>query len=267
MHGKRILIGAEGGFGDVINFCRYAPLITQRGGKVSLASPPELHRLLQTLAGVDEVTITGKPPASWDCHCLCFHLPRMFDSSPDNVPNQTPYLFADSALADRWRDRLAPFSGRLKVGIAWAGGLNNRYRRARDLKLEHLAVFGDVAGVSFFSLQKSPAGQKNAPAQFPQPLQWTDWTDELHDFADTASLMSHMDLVIAPDSAVAHLAGALGKTVWVMLPVLHDWRWLLERIDSPWYPTMRLYRQIQLGDWHNVVDAMTADLRALHRKR
>jgi cytochrome c-type biogenesis protein CcmH/NrfG len=263
LSGRRILIGAEGGFGDVIQFCRYAPLVAERGGKVSLAAPPELHRLMKTLVGVDEVTVTGQPPASWDVHCLCMHLPKLFDSTPENLPNRTPYLFADASRANGWTQRLAPYNGRLKVGIAWAGSKTNRYRRARELPVESLSPLAAVAGISFFSLQKGVADQAKMASQFSSPLQWTDWTDELRDFADTASLISRMDLVIAPDSAVAHLAGALGKPVWVMLPLLHDWRWLLGRSDSPWYPTMRLYRQAQIGDWRPVITAIATDLRAL----
>jgi Flp pilus assembly protein TadD len=262
LHGKRILIGAEGGFGDVIQFSRYAPLVTQRGGKVSLASPPELYRLMQTLPGVDEITITGQPPPVWDCHCLCMHLPALFNSSPDDVPNRTPYLFADRALTDRWKDRLAPFSGRLKVGLVWAGSSTHRYRRARNLPAKSLAPLAGVTGVSFFSLQKGEAEQSSAAGLFSQPLQWTDWSAELRDFADTASLISHMDLVIAADTAVAHLAGALGRPVWVMMPFLPDWRWLLGRSDTPWYPTMRLYRQTRADDWQTVVGSVATDLGA-----
>jgi hypothetical protein len=162
-----------------------------------------------------------------------------------------PYLHADAAEKRRWQHRLADSGGVVKVGLAWAGNPIHKNDRIRSTNLAKLAPLGQVPGVRFFSLQK---GAPAAEAKFPPPgLELVDWTRELKDLADTAALIANLDLVIAVDTVVVHLAGAMGKPVWTLLPFVPAWRWLLGRQDSPWYPTMRLFRQQSLGDWDCVV--------------
>jgi len=178
-------------------------------------------------------------------------LPRIFGTTSTNIPRTVPYLQADAKDAKTWQHRLASHSPIVKVGLAWAGNPAHKNDRNRSIKLALLAPLGQVPGVRFFSLQKGDAAAQ-AEAR-PPGMELVDWTVELKDFADTAALIANLDLVIAVDTAVAHLAGALGKPVWTLLPFVPDWRWLLEREDSPWYPTMRLFRQSSWGDWDSVI--------------
>ena len=162
-----------------------------------------------------------------------------------------PYLRADAEDAERWKQRLADGSGVLNVGLGWAGSPTHKNDRNRSMKLARLAPLARVPGVRFFSLQKGPAA---AEAKTPPPgMELVDWSEELRDFADSAALVANLDLVISVDTAVVHLAGAMGKPVWTLLAFVPDWRWLLKREDSPWYPSMRLFRQGSLGDWDGVV--------------
>jgi Tetratricopeptide repeat/Glycosyltransferase family 9 (heptosyltransferase) len=255
LNGRRILLHSEQGRGDTIQFVRYIPLIAQRGGRVVLGCPPELGRLLRNVSGVKQL-IHGAPLPQFDVHCPLPSLPLVFQTTLLTIPSTVPYLTVDPTLSQRWRARLAD-DRRLKVGLAWAGSPTHGNDRNRSIMLMTLSPLLNIPGIRFFSLQVGAAGE---PARRLPASVITDFTNELTDFADTAALVEHLDLIISVDTAVAHLAGALGKAVWVLLPFVPDWRWMLDRDDSPWYPTMRLFRQARLGDWSVPMQRMTREL-------
>jgi len=253
--GRTLLLHAEQGMGDTLQFCRYAAMVEARATVVLEVQRP-LVRLMSSLDGVDKVVARGDPLPAFDLRCPLLSLPGAFGTSLDSVPAATPYLAADPAQVTQWRERLTRLGG-LKVGLVWAGeARRDRPQLAavdarRSVTLANLAPLGEVAGVSFVSLQKGePAAQAGDP---PPGLTLHDFTSELNDFADTAALVDALDLVISVDTSAAHLAGALGKPVWLLNRYDTDWRWLLDRDDSPWYPTLRQFRQPSLGDWASVI--------------
>jgi Flp pilus assembly protein TadD len=258
--GKRtLLLHAEQGFGDTLQFCRYAPLIASDGA-VLLAVPRPLVRLLSGLRGVQVIDQDGERPA-FDLHCPLLSLPRIFRTTIDTIPVATHYLSADLRAAAAWRARLRSLRG-IKAGVVWAGGARpfqpaaTAIDRRRSIRFDRFAQLLDAPGIAFVSLQKHDGGHKRDDQRL------HDWTDELHDFADTAALIDALDLVISVDTAVAHLAGALGKPVWLLNRFDTCWRWLLDRTDSPWYPTMRLFRQPRPGDWDAVLGNVRSALAA-----
>jgi Flp pilus assembly protein TadD len=260
LHPKRLLIHAEQGLGDTLQFCRYLPLIDPRHEVVFEVEAP-LVDLMRQLPGVAAVVARGAPLPDFDAHCPLLSLPRVFETTLDTLPNQTPYLRADPAKVVRWAKRLEAVQG-LKVGLVWAGGARPNQpelaptNRRRSMNLASLAPLAQARGVSFISLQKGPpASEVHAP---PPGMTLFDFTDDLHDFTDTAALVETLDLVIGVDTAVAHLAAAMGKPVWLLNRFDTCWRWLMNRDDSPWYPTLRLFRQPAPGDW----DSVTADIAA-----
>ncbi|MFL9866015.1 tetratricopeptide repeat-containing glycosyltransferase family protein [Paraburkholderia fungorum] len=256
--GKTILLHAEQGLGDTLQFCRYAGMVSKLGAKVVLEVPRELMRLMSTLDGVDQLIEAGQALPPFDCHCPLLSLPLAFRTDLASIPSKTPYLFADPRATREWHERIAAQAeGRLKVGLVWAGG--NRPHVAelrkndarRSITFERLAPILDVSNVQFFSLQKGAAAQ-----QLPRGdshLGVVDYTDELEDFADTAALVANLDLVISVDTSTAHLAGALDKPVWILNRFDTCWRWMLERTDTPWYAQAKLFRQPSLGDWDSVI--------------
>jgi Flp pilus assembly protein TadD len=246
LNGRRILIHAEQGLGDVLQFVRYLPKILERGGQVILHCQRDLHRLLQAFPGITELTSPDQPLPAFDMHCPLLSLPRVFQTNATNIPAAIPYLTADETLSRPWQSRLEKLNGR-KVGLVWAGRPAHGNDRNRSIALKQFAPLASAKGIHFISLQKGEAAKQAASP--PTGLSLIDWTNDLNDFADTAALVANLDLVITIDSAVAHLAGALGKPVWLLLPWACDWRWMLWRSDSPWYPTLRLFRQRQRGDW------------------
>ena len=266
--GRTILLHAEQGLGDTLQFCRYAALVSALGAKVVLEVPTELIRLLTNLDGVTQLIEQGQPLPPFDCHCPLLSLPLAFKTDLASIPGRVPYLFADAQASQRWASRIgydAHASRELKVGLVWAGG--NRPHVAelrkndarRSITLETLRPVLEVPHVRFYSLQKGPAAQQLA--QLPELGQRiTDYTDELANFADTAALVANLDLVISVDTAVAHLAGALGKPVWILNRFDTCGRWMLERQDSPWYPGARLFRQPVLGDWQSAIQTARAAL-------
>jgi hypothetical protein len=249
--GKRILLYTEQGFGDAIQFVRYVPMVQERGARVFVRCQAELKRLFETIAGADAVFAMESALPEFDFHCALMSLPSVFQTELAGVPAKVPYLATDPKSSARWRERLAADS-RKKVGIAWAGRPTHPKDRDRTIALEKLAPILATPDIQFLSLQKS--------AQVASAQGLLDWTAEFTDFAETAALIENLDLVITVDTAVAHLAGALGKPVWVLLPWISDWRWMRDRDDSPWYPTMRLFRQPSTGDWASVIDRVAAEL-------
>jgi tetratricopeptide (TPR) repeat protein len=254
--GKTILIHAEQGFGDTIQFVRYLPMVARLGGRVILDCPIELVRLLRRAPAVERIFATGAALPGFDCHCPLLSLPRAFSTDLNSIPADIPYLAPEPALAARWKGRIESQKPAFNVGLVWAGSPKNHLDRRRSIAFDQVCNLAAVPGVRFFSLQKGAPGIVTAPPG----MTFIDWTSELQDFDDTAALIANLDLVIAVDTAVAHLAGAMGKPVWVMVPFLPDWRWMLNRSDSPWYPTMRLFRQSSHGDWPGVIAAVAQAL-------
>jgi tetratricopeptide (TPR) repeat protein len=272
--GKTLLLHAEQGLGDTLQFCRYAQEAAQLGATVILEVPVELTRLLKDLKGVAHVIEQGQPLRPFDLHCPLLSAPLAFRTDLGSIPGAKPYLQADAELAKRWDERLvqhAPDATHaLKVGIVWAGGDRSHVPELRktdarrSIPLATLAPLLDVNDVRFFSLQKGPAAAQIAQSgDLHGAARITDFTDELVDFADTAALVTNLDLIISVDTATAHLAGALGVPVWILNRYDSCWRWMLEREDSPWYPRARLFRQQRLGDWAGVVGAVRTALQAL----
>jgi tetratricopeptide (TPR) repeat protein len=258
--GRTLVIHAEGGLGDTIQFCRYAPMAASRGLRVVLAVQKPLVRLLQGLASADLVVADAREPHEFDLYCPMLSLPFGLGTTMANIPSATSYLHADTAQVAAWHARLADTApDRPRVGLVWAGNPRSdipglaAIDRRRSLTPDRLAPLFDVAGLHFFSLQK--AGSR-APQDFPL----ADYMSEMDDFADTAALIANLDLVISVDTSVAHLAAALGKPVWLLERFDSCWRWLVGRRDSPWYPTVRLYRQPHPGHWDHVVTEVTSDL-------
>jgi tetratricopeptide (TPR) repeat protein len=251
LNGRTILLHAEQGLGDTIQFVRYATEVAAAGGKVILECQAELCRLLNDFPGVSQIVAAGQPLPAFDLHCPLMSLPFAFATRLESIPRSAPYLMADSKLQSDRARLLEDDSRRIKVGLAWAGRPTHQNDRIRSIELNTLAPLAGAKGVRFYSLQKGPAArQAGAPDA---AIEVVDFSDQLVDFVDTAALIANLDLVITVDTAVAHLAGAMGKPVWVLLAHLPDWRWMLDREDSPWYPTMRLFRQNAPGQWNDVI--------------
>jgi tetratricopeptide (TPR) repeat protein len=259
LEGRTIFLHAEQGFGDTLQFVRFVPLVIERGGRVILGCHPQLARLLRNVPGIERIVTIDEAMPDFDLHCPLASLPLAFGTRLNSIPAQVPYLKASSDRVENWSRRLGPRDGRLRVGLAWAGNPKFKGDLTRSTHLSQLAPLAEVPGVRFYSLQKGPAGSQAAAP--PPGMELIDLGPELEDFADTAAVMSLLDLVVSTDTSVPHLAGALGRPVWVMLQYSPDWRWLLDREDSPWYPTMRLFRQKSLGDWAGVVQHVAGDLR------
>lgn len=262
--GRTIFVHSEQGHGDVLQFCRLVPRLADLGAEVVLEVPYSLARLIRTMPGPQRVIGHNEPPPAFDVHCPLMSLPLALGLTLETVPAEIPYLSVDPDQARAWAIRLASLPG-LRVGLVWAGNPRvndpaaNAIDRRRSMSLAQLAPLGTVPGVSFVSLQKGPPAEQ---ARTPPPgLTLTDWTEELWDFADTAALIDGLDLVISVDTSVVHLAGALGKPVWVLNRYDACWRWLYGRIDSPWYPTARLFRQTRYAVWDDVVERVATTLR------
>jgi Tfp pilus assembly protein PilF len=247
--GKTILLHGEQGFGDVIQFCRYVPLVAERGARVILEVPNSLHELMGTLTGAAQIVSRGEPLPQFDLHCPLLSLPLAFGTRLESVPRPIPYLGATPSAARSWNARLGPRK-RFCVGLAWFGRPDHKNDHNRSLKLNTLLPLLDC-DASFISLQREVRPCDSVLLKDRTDL--IHFGDELNNFSDTAALISNLDLVISVDTSVAHLAGALGKPVWILLPNVPDWRWLLDREDSPWYPTARLFRQNRTRTWDDVI--------------
>ncbi len=253
LDGRAIALVGEQGIGDYIQFARYATEAKRRGGHVIIANAGFLAPLLATVPGVDEVH-PGVPPR-YDVQAPFMSLPHILGTTPETVPAEVPYLSIDPALVAKFADHYAGLSGR-RVGIAWRGNPNNPVDIHRSIPLDRIETLTRIPGVSMVSLQKDPSPEEQA---------WM--AHRLHPYPgesmeDLGAIMHSLDLVIAVDTAVAHLAGALARPLWLLLPWTPDWRWMLDREDTPWYPTARLFRQPRAGDWAAVIDRVGAALTA-----
>jgi tetratricopeptide (TPR) repeat protein len=261
--GKTILVHAEQGFGDTLQFCRYATPLAERAAHVLLVVPRPLARLLVTLDGPAKVLSAGDRLPSFDLHCPLLSLPLALGTTLGTIPPPARLTPPPDRVA-AWDKRLAPLPTP-RIGLCWAGSprhddpVARAIDRRRSITLAHYAPLAGVSGATFVALQKGEAAAQATDP--PAGLPVHDWTAELRDFADTAALIEALDLVITVDTAVAHLAATLGKPTWILNRLYACWRWLLDRNDSPWYPTVRLFRQPAPGDWRTVIDAVSTAFR------
>jgi Tfp pilus assembly protein PilF len=264
LEGKRLLLHAEQGLGDTLQFCRYAPLAAARGAQVVLEVQAPLTRLMGTLDGVAQIIAQGEVRPSVDLHCPLMSLPFRFGTTLETIPAAVPYLYPNPERVAFWRARLAPYPGR-RIGLVWAGNPrrddpeSNSVDQRRSMHLTAFARLARLTGTTLVSLQKGAPGRE---ARATTGISLLDWTEELDDFAETAALVAALDLVIGVDTSVVHLAGAMGRPVWVLNRFDRCWRWLRQRTDSPWYPTMRLFTQTKPNDWAGVMDAVHGVLAA-----
>ncbi len=256
LNGRTILLHTEQGIGDAIQFIRYVPMVVACGGRIILRCPIELKRLFTAVPNIERIIDLNERLPEFDVHCPLLSLPRAFRTDLNSIPATVPYLRADPMLAEVWKGKLAGWGDVRKIGLAWAGAGIHSNDRNRSTTLNSFAPLAEIEDVAYFSLQKGEAAKQPPP----EGLAISDFTSELNDFADTAALIENLDLVITVDTSVAHLAGAMGKPVWVLLPMNPDWRWMYDRADSPWYPTMRLFRQSKPKDWPAVLDEVARQL-------
>ena len=254
LRGKTLLVWNDQAQGDAIMMARYLPLLRDKGaGDILLACQPTLVKIMQTLPAVGRVIGHGTPLPmdDFDCHCPMMSLPYLFGTRLETVPNAVPYISVPPARAEKWTQRLAAIKG-MKVGLVWAGSKTQKKDFLRSIPFKEFMPLLAIPGARFISLQKD--GGESGGALL-------DWMAECEDFLDTAALVQQLDLVISVDTAVAHLAGALGRPVWLLNRFESEWRWLLEREDSPWYPTMRIFRQPVLHDWGSVIERVAEELK------
>jgi hypothetical protein len=256
LEGKTILLHAEQGFGDTIQFVRYVPMVAAMGGRVIVQCHSELVRLFRGCSGVDSVISSDEPVPAFDTHALLMSLPLVFRTRLETVPDTVPYLRAEEMAVRCWRDRLAAIGdtrGVKHVGLCWAGNSIHRDDVHRSIPFAELGPLA-LDGIVYHSLQKDrPPGGIDG-------LRVVDHSQELTDFSETAALLANLDHVVSVDTAVAHLSGAMGIATSVMLAPLPDWRWMQHRQDSAWYPTVRLYRRRRNGKWAEVLERVARDL-------
>jgi tetratricopeptide (TPR) repeat protein len=267
LEGRRVLLHAEQGLGDTIQICRYAAMVAARGGTAILQVQAPVARLMQSLAvvraGLVETAVLGPGPAGtgleFDLECPLMSLPMVFGTTVETVPWPGAYLGADRELVlKKWAESPDAWPG-LRVGLAWAGNPKYKADRQRSVRLETLLPLVRSGSITWISLQKGEAARQLK--LLPDRVSVWDGSSEDKDLAETAALVATLDLVVTTDTCIAHLAGSMGKPVWILLPHLADWRWMRERDTTPWYPTARLYRQSTPGDWTGVVERVASDLK------
>ncbi len=254
--GMTLLLVCEQGLGDAIQFIRYAPLLASEGVRVIVEAPEALVRLLGTVAGVERVVVRGTPLPAHDAHCPLLDLPGHCRTTLATIPANVPYLRVTPA-ADHWKERVECDPSRIRVGLVWAGSTGHIDDRRRSCGVDLMSRIAEVPGVTVYNLQQN-VNAGSVPGSLRSV--WVDHSAAFHDVMDTAGLVAHLDLVITVDTMMAHLAGALGIPVWLMVPYAPDWRWMLGRRDSPWYPTMHLFRQPEPGAWTEVMDRVVEEL-------
>jgi tetratricopeptide (TPR) repeat protein len=256
--GKTVLLFTEGGFGDALHFIRYAPMLAERGARVVLECQPELVRMLERVGGISRVIRHGEKLPAFDYQAPLQSLPFAFGTRLETVPASVPYLSVENELVESRKKRLA--GPGFKVGLVWAGSDNPKDLRSRSLEV--FAPLSQIPGVEFYSLQRGRETAQVAPAG----MSVIRLGDELKDFYETAAVVMNLDLVISVDTSIVHLAGALGRAVWTLIPMYPDFRWVVGRDDTPWYPTMRLFRQRRAGSWEEPVQEIVTQLRGLLAK-
>jgi tetratricopeptide (TPR) repeat protein len=285
LNNKRILVNDEQGIGDTLQFIRYLSMLKERGGIVLFETSKPLIGLLEKFPYIDELvepSPAGLSQMEFDFFVPLMSLPGIFKTTLETIPDRIPYIFAGNKKRELWRNRIE--NHRFKVGIVWAGNPTAKYQRAglsgleyvnlawagipsnkiaagRSNRLDFFKPIAEIEGVQLYGLQKGAAARQ--AEDFSNPFDVVNYGEEFEDFSDTAGAIENLDLIITVDTSVAHLAGAMGKPVWVLIPFVPDWRWMLEREDSPWYPTMRLFRQQKKGDWDHVFERVASELGAL----
>ena len=261
LKGRTIMLRWEEGFGDTLQFVRYARLFQRQGARVIVSCQEPLVRLLQRCEGIDELVAPGEPLPDFDFWKPLMSIPGVLRTDQESIPGECGYLSADPALVARWKTRLEDFPG-FRVAIAWQGNPAHQADRQRSTPLKFFARLAQVPGVRLINLQKGPgSGQLAEIAGSFEIIQFEDIDTTSGPFMDTAAIMCNVDLTVSCDTSAVHLAGALGVPVWLALAFSPDWRWLLDRDDSPWYPSLRLFRQRSLGDWEGVFQRMARTLR------
>ena len=256
---RTILIHSEQGLGDTLMACRYVPMLASLGAKVIAEVQPSLKSLLENLEGVSQLVAKGEPIPPFDVHCPIMSLPLAFKTTLETIPAKVPYLTVSENVIGKWRAKLT--GTEIKVGIVWAGNPNHVQDVDRSIPLKNLLPALGVNGIKYFSLQKDLRDGDKEILDANSQIVRLDL--EINDFQDTAAIMMSLDLMLSCDTSIVHLAGALGKPFWVLLPFNPDWRWLLDRSDSPWYPTVRLFRQTTRGEWATVVNDVCVELEKL----
>ena len=256
VRGKTVLVQAEQGLGDTIQFSRYARALHERDARVILEAQPVLKDFLAQAPGVERVVAPGEAPGAIDYRCPLLSLPRAFATRLESIPTQSPLLEAQADHVSRWSPRL-PSRPRARIGLAWSGRPTLINDRNRSIALARLAPLREI-DAAFVSLQQEVRDSDRPALESGPPI--VHFGTQLADFRDTAALAALVDLVVTVDTAAAHLAGAMGRPVWLLLPFAPDWRWLLERDTSPWYPTMRIFRQPRIGDWDAVIRRVASEL-------
>ena len=263
LDGRTILLHAEQGFGDAIQFVRYAPLVAQQGGTVIIECHPQLVELFRSVEGVQSAVPFGSPLPFFSFQVPLLSLPGIMRTTLQTIPSICPYLSVFSPYHKKWSVLVSEDSAEVRVGLVWAG--KNYPDPLRSCRLVEFAPLATADDIIFFSLQ---LGHGSEQAQLPPAgMRLVDLTLQIENFADTAALIEQLDLIVTIDTAVAHLAGALGKPVWLMLAYAPDWRWLLDRGDSPWYPTVRIFRQEQPGEWEPAVKKIAECLQLHYPKK
>ncbi len=250
LDGRTILLHAEQGLGDTIHFIRYAAMVADCGCHVAVECHPLVIRLLAGVSGIDELIRMGRELPPFDVHAPLLSLPMIIGTRLETIPGDVGYIRADGRLVEAWRDRLSGFAGR-KIGLCWQGNPDFPGDRWRSIPLKYFAVLLDDPSSTFINLHKGAGEGQIGECGLTDRI--VNYSPEVTSLVDTAAIMENLDLVITSDTSVAHLAGAIGRPVWTLLQFMPDWRWLLEREDSPWYPTMRLFRQGTRGDWEGVL--------------
>ena len=260
IQGKKILIHSEQGLGDTIQFVRYLEQVHQLGSEIILEVPKTLSKLISTIKTPITVVDKGGNLPEFDAYCPLLSLPYVFKTTVETIPSSVPYLFADKQKVNEWESRLGQKT-RKRIGLVWSGSTGHKNDHNRSIQLE---VFDELLKLPFewHSLQKEYRTEdKKCLDSHPEVKQHQ---DELDDFTDTAALIECMDLVISVDTSVAHLAGALGKSTWILLPFIPDYRWMLDREDCPWYPTAELLRQDESRDWNKVIASLVSRLKSIN---
>jgi tetratricopeptide (TPR) repeat protein len=262
--GKTLLVYMEQGLGDMIQFIRYVPLAKERGGKVIVQCPGFLMPLFSSCRGIDRIVPEGSPLPEFDIYVPVMTLPMIFKTTLQSIPSEVPYLFADKSRVDQWRQKLNNYPG-FRIGISWQGNPFHQWDRYRSIPLHLFEPLTKLEGVRLFSLQQVHGLEQLQTIK--SCFEIIELPSELDSgsaaFMDTAAIIQNLDLIIAPDTALAHLAGALAAPVWLALATIVDWRWMLRRKDSPWYPNTRLFRQVSLGDWEEVLHHIAKELRTV----